>query len=88
MYNLLIGIRYNAFLCLLINFGFDEDTVVFFRPETTLLYRWVVGSPENIAISACNQSNGWVQHIFWVFLSKKPTLLLTRVLFHDQKLLF
>ena len=41
------------------NFAFSEDAVLW--SKTTLLNRWMVESPENIALSATNYSCGFVQ---------------------------
>ena len=87
MYNLLIGISYNAFLRLLINFGFDEDTVVFSRQKLLFcIGGWLDLLKIYLSQSVIKVMVGSNTFI-WVYLSKKPTLLLMRVLFHDQKLL-
>ena len=63
--NLRFGLAQYIFGCLLIRVNhFAFDKILFFRPETPCLERWLAGITKNVAISASNYNRGWVLYIF------------------------
>ena len=63
--NLRCGWAKCIFGCLLIRVNhFAFDKILFFRPETPCLERWLAGITKNVAISASNYNLGRVLYIF------------------------